>query len=142
MSLQFFPPRGTVLICNYETGFVPPEMVKKRRVVVLAEGDPGRNLSSRIILVAPLSTTPPEVERLFHVRIEAGVYSFLHPTAPVWVKADMLSHVGLARLDRIYAEKEGRYWKGSETCLSDADLKRIQHAVLHALGLAQESPVP
>ena len=35
MTLPYFPRRGEVLICDFDSGFLPPEMVKKRPVVVV-----------------------------------------------------------------------------------------------------------
>jgi uncharacterized protein YifN (PemK superfamily) len=34
--LKFHPEPGTILICDYSTGFKKPEMVKKRPVVTIS----------------------------------------------------------------------------------------------------------
>jgi len=134
MAIKFFPIPDTVLMCDYGSGgFVPPEMVKRRRVVVVSPRfEKGH---SRIALVVPISTTAPRIERAVHVRIESGKYPFLHETDPTWVKADMLSHVGFARLDRIWVG--GGSARGSETVLQADDFKRVQAAVIHALGMGE-----
>ena len=36
MPLTFHPDPGTLLVCNFDTGFIPPEMVKRRLVVVIS----------------------------------------------------------------------------------------------------------
>ena len=36
MPITFHPHPGTVLICDFFTGFQPPEMVKRRHVVVVS----------------------------------------------------------------------------------------------------------
>ena len=36
MPITFHPSPGTVLICDFTTGFQPPEMVKRRHVVVVS----------------------------------------------------------------------------------------------------------
>lgn len=35
MALTFHPKPGAILVCDYDTGFVPPEMVKKRLCIVI-----------------------------------------------------------------------------------------------------------
>lgn len=121
-----------VLMCDYGAGgFVPPEMVKRRRVVIMsptfAKGH------APIALVVPISTTAPNVERAVHVRIDPGRYSFLHEAEPVWVKADMISHVSFTRLDRIWVA--GAFARGSDTVLLAEDFERVRAAVIHALGM-------
>ena len=36
MTLGFHPNAGDIVICDYATGFKPPEMVKVRPVVVIS----------------------------------------------------------------------------------------------------------
>jgi len=36
LALQFSPAPGAIVICDYSTGFRPPEMVKVRPVVVIS----------------------------------------------------------------------------------------------------------
>lgn len=36
MALRFHPKPGTILMCDFDTGFQVPEMVKKRPVIVLS----------------------------------------------------------------------------------------------------------
>ena len=87
-----------VLICDYSTGFMPPEMVKKRRVVVIS---PYQFNKRGICGVVPLSTTVPNIIEVFHHKISAGKYRFLSMEKDTWVKADMLATLSLARFDRI-----------------------------------------
>ena len=97
MPLLFHPKQGMVLICDYH-GFVVPEMVKRRRVIVIS---PYQQNKRGICTVVPFSTTTPDVIEPFHVHIPAVTYSWLSDTADSWVKADMLNTVSLKRLDRI-----------------------------------------
>lgn len=55
-GLQFHPHPGTVLICDFTTGFQKPEMIKKRPVVVLS---PRPRRKTQLCTVIPLSTTKP-----------------------------------------------------------------------------------
>ena len=53
MPLRFHPRVGSILICDYSTGFVAPEMVKRRRVVVISR----LRQRADLYTVVPLSTT-------------------------------------------------------------------------------------
>ena len=55
MPIRFPPVPGQVLLCDYDTGFRPPEMVKKRLAVVVSPRLPYRD---GLCTVVPLSTTP------------------------------------------------------------------------------------
>jgi mRNA interferase MazF len=120
MPIQFLPRPGTVLLCDYTTGFVPPEMTKRRPVVVLSPGP-------QTLLVVPLSTSEPTPRELHHVQILAGHYRFLDRRVDSWVKGDMISAVSLKRLSPL----------SSSACLSAHHFLAVQRAVLHALGFAQ-----
>ena len=54
MALAFQPRPGTVVMCDF-AGYVLPEMVKVRPVVVIARNRKNRQL----VTVVPLSTTAP-----------------------------------------------------------------------------------
>jgi mRNA interferase MazF len=98
MPIRFHPKPAMVLICNFSTGFMPPEMVKRRRVVVVS---PYQFNKRGICTVVPFSTSTPEHVEEFHYRIESGAYSFLSDEKDTWVKADMIATVSNQRLDRI-----------------------------------------
>lgn len=98
MPINFHPKPAQVLICNFNTGFVPPEMVKARRVIVLS---PYQFNKRGICTILPLSTTKPNKIEDFHFVIGAGKYSFLSKDKDIWVKADMITTISIARLDRI-----------------------------------------
>jgi mRNA interferase MazF len=55
MSLTFHPDAGTIVICDYSTGFQPPEMVKVRPVVVVSP----RRRGSQLVTVVPISRGKP-----------------------------------------------------------------------------------
>lgn len=98
MAILFHPKPGMVLMCDFDTGFIPPEMVKKRRVIIVS---PYQRNKRGICTVVPLSTTVPDILETFHHRIPAGKYHFLSAKDDAWVKADMLATLSQARLDRI-----------------------------------------
>ncbi len=72
MAITFWPLPGTVLMCDF-TSNTEPEMVKVRRVVVVSAGG-----ARPVMLVVPLSTTPPWESRPVHVKL-TGRYAFLAP---------------------------------------------------------------
>jgi mRNA interferase MazF len=126
MSITFVPHQGMVLMCDFDTGFVPPEMTKVRHVVVIS---PRHRRNTGSCLVVPFSTVAPNPVEPFHYRIAANAYSFFKKDTDVWAKADLLSHVSFGRLDRVL--DGGKYCSPR---LSPSDLKGIQSAVWEALG--------
>ena len=132
MAIQFVPRRGLILICDYELARVHPEMNKARRVVVVSPRSynrrhgrgPGR------CLVVPLTATPPQFLTPAIVPFPVGSYRSL--TKDSWVVCDALMAVSHARLSRL--------WIGPgaplDETVSEADMKRIQGALRHVLGVA------
>ena len=99
LMLPFQPKPGTLLMCDFDTGFMPPEMVKKRPVVVISP----RRRRSRVPLctVVPLSSTAPNPVEPFHHRMNLQSLPVGFHAGESWAKCDMLYTVSLARLDRV-----------------------------------------
>lgn len=127
VPLKFHPRPGSVLICDFDTGFRKPEMVKRRPVVVVS---PRRRIGPEVCLVVPFSTQAPAVAQPFHYEIRVGAYPFFQANGSVWAKADMLTCVALSRLDRLYYG--GQYQEGH---LSTGDLDGIRKGIVAALGI-------
>lgn len=125
MPINFHPKPNQVLICNFETGFVPPEMVKPRRVVVIS---PYQLNKRGICTIVPFSTTVPNKIEDFHYLIPAGKYRFLSMQKDVWVKADMITTISIARLDRI---RVGNVFVSPS--LNIEDFEKIRGCVLNYL---------
>ena len=102
MAINFHPKPGMVLICNY-SGFMLPEMVKIRPVIIVS---PYQLNNKGLCTVVPISTSPPEPIEHHHYKLPAGKYKFLHLTKDCWVKCDMIGRVSLKRLDRIRVGKD------------------------------------
>ncbi len=68
MPLTFSPRPGEIVICDFSTGFRPPEMVKVRPVVVISP----RRRTSQLVTVVPLSTTPPDPVEPLALPVAAG----------------------------------------------------------------------
>src|SRR5688572_16212373 len=97
MPISFPVAPGSILFCDYTTGFRAPEMVKRRPVVVISPRLPHRE---QLCTVVPLSTTPPS--RVVDYQCGLTLASPLPAPFGVvrcWAKADMLATVALNRLD-------------------------------------------
>ena len=129
MPIAFLPRPGTVLICDFRTGFVPPEMVKRRPVVVLS---PHRSELSGPHIVVPLSTTKPWHIQPVHVPLPIRRYNFLRGPEEIWAKCDMLTAVASSRLERLYSNGHR-----ITPIVRDRDLTAIRRGVLHAIGLSR-----
>ena len=134
MQINYHRNPGDILICDYNTGFIVPEMVKRRPVVVIS---PRLRRRNGLCTVVPLSTTQPDSEERYHCRI------ILSPALPapwdstvVWVKADMLATVSFKRLDLIRDPKnfEGKR-KYLRPVLDSDSLQAIRACVLFAIGM-------
>jgi mRNA interferase MazF len=137
MPIQYPVARGTIVLCDYSTGFRPPEMVKRRPCVVISARLPYRD---RLCTVVPLSATPPAREAAYQCRIELA--EALPPPFEqqlCWAKADMLATVGFGRLDLFRSDRDrasGRR-RYLHPKLTEEDFKRVLECVVHALGLAR-----
>lgn len=128
MPLTFHPDPGTIVICDFSTGFRPPEMVKVRPVVVISP----RRRVAQLVTVVPLSSVAPVPIEPWHYLLPPGLY----PPArgPIWAKGDMLATVALDRLDRVRMKSGGlRSYQTFQ--LPESELGAILACVRAALGL-------
>lgn len=125
MALTVHPKAGYVLICNF-TGYVAPEMIKARPVVVVS---PNHMRRPGLVSVVPLSTTAPEPIEPYHYRLIGNPVPG-SSAGEVWAKCDMLATVSVTRLDRIKIER-GRYEIGH---VSMDQVRAIRLAVALSLG--------
>lgn len=133
MPLQFHPATGTIVICDFGTGFVAPEMIKVRPVVIVS---PRFRNRPGLCTVVPLSSTEPSPLELYHHPLSAGAY----PPArgPMWAKCDMLSTVSLVRLDRIKVRGIGGKREYVTFQMPLNDMAAILTGVRFALGLVDK----
>jgi mRNA interferase MazF len=135
VPLGFHPPVGTIVVCDYDTGFKEPEMVKRRLAVVISPKLKNRN---DLCTVVPLSTTAPDPIEEFHCLVTLPK----EPPAPYegrekWVKADMLATVAYRRLILPFHKAQGnRPRQNVQMTLSKADMAPIMNCVRRALGIA------
>ncbi|WP_353030948.1 type II toxin-antitoxin system PemK/MazF family toxin [Mesorhizobium sp. M0968] len=131
MPIYFVPPRGRILICDFDMACVPPEMAKERRVVVVSPrsynrrhgAGPGR------CLVVPFSSAAPVANRPCYVPFAANVYASL--TEETWAYCDALSSVSHARLTPVRAKGKDLFED-----LTPEDVERIAVGLRHAIGIA------
>ncbi|MBO6511419.1 MAG: type II toxin-antitoxin system PemK/MazF family toxin [Roseibium sp.] len=134
MGLKFHPGQGSVVLCDYSTGFMPPEMVKRRPVIVLCKKMKGR---PHLCTVVPLSTTAPDPVMDHHAEIELP-FSLPRPftSKTQWIKGDMVSAVSL---DRLLSFRLGKAKDGKRIYLTETigeDLLKIAHdCVIASLGI-------
>lgn len=134
MAISEHPQLGTVLICDF-SGFLEPEMVKRRPVVVVS---PKIRFRAGLCTVVALSTTPPDRVMPYHCQVTLDPP--LPPpwrSGPLWVKGDMVYAVGYHRLDfvRMGKSRSGRQTYRYEPLPAD-DLSRVRQVILSGLGLA------
>lgn len=122
VALNFHPRPGTVLICDF-AGFQIPEIVKRRRVVVVSPRRRRLALAATTVIVVPLSTTAPDLSEGWHVQISARP-----GLVDCWAKGDMITHVRLARLDRI---RHDDMWIAP--ILNVEELRAVRHGVRLAI---------
>jgi uncharacterized protein YifN (PemK superfamily) len=126
MPLSFVPGPGSIVICDF-AGYVQPEMVKKRRVVVLSPLRQFRSSQDATVIVVPLSEVEPHPLLPWHHAIRSGRY---HGVKRCWAKGDLVAHASLARLDRVF-------FSGAWTVpvVDRCDLAAVRRAVSRAIGL-------
>jgi uncharacterized protein YifN (PemK superfamily) len=138
MPLQYPPNAGQIVLCDYK-GFVVPEMVKLRPVVVIS---PRSRAGSFLATVIPLSTTPPPHKQYFH--LEITLPSTLVETGKFqprcWAKCDMVNTVSLSRLDLIKTGKQNGKRIYSHYCIDKETLFFIRKATAKTFGIHIDSP--
>ncbi len=102
-------------------------MVKKRRVVVVSPMRAFKYVTDATVIIVPLSEVEPQARLPWHYPIPGGRYPGLRTC---WAKGDLVAHVGLTRLDRIFL---GGNWIIPVTTADD--LSAIRAALANALGI-------
>jgi len=132
MSLTFPPRPRSVLMCDF-VGYIVPEIVKVRPVIVLVK----HRYNRQLVTVVPLSTTQPDRLGDHHHQLAVNPLPD-KPHTSCWAKCDMVATVALARLDR-YKVGVGRFVVPE---VSMADFNAIRAGVASALGLMDNGGVP
>jgi uncharacterized protein YifN (PemK superfamily) len=136
MGLTYHPKVGQILLCDF-SGFRPPEMVKKRPVIVLAPPHTG---GSELSTVVPLSTVTPEPVQPYHYLLPRQCLPkqkfFMGKNT--WLKGDMVYTVGFHRLEAIQVGRDPQTGKRVyfSNKLGREHMKNIYTCVLHGLHMS------
>jgi uncharacterized protein YifN (PemK superfamily) len=133
VPLSYYPSIGEILLCDYK-GFVSPEMVKTRPVIIVS---PRLRRRSELIGVVPLSTTAPTFSEAYHCLIELDdPLPAPFDSKMMWAKCDMYNVVSMRRLDRFKEAKPrhggARRWRVGKA--NPAQIQALKKALLCGLG--------
>jgi len=135
MALKFQPQKGDVVICDF-SGFVAPEMIKIRPVVVVAK----HRHNKKLVTVVPLSTTEPYPLQHYHYAMP--INPLPDTTSSCWAKCDMIYTVSIDRLDRYkHRDQDGKRCY-SVPQIPSLCLQNIQDALVNSLNLTHTRNVP
>lgn len=126
MAITFHPKAGMVLMCSFK-GYIKPEIIKTRPVVVIS---PNHLIRPGLVSIIPLSTTDPEPVCEYHYQLRGNPIPGRASTA-VWAKCDLVATVSLVRLDRIKLAR-GTYQTGS---VSMEQVRAMRLAVAKSIGI-------
>lgn len=133
MPLTYHPNPGTLVMCDFTTGFRAPEMIKKRPVVIVS---PTRRRGGQLYTVVPLSTKAPNPVEGYHHKMDPASLPQVWSGKENWAKCDVIVTVSLDRLDRIMV---GRDYSGKRIYVAPqvlpSDLLAIRKCIIQALGL-------
>jgi mRNA interferase MazF len=132
VPLGYYPKIGEVLTCDF-SGFVAPEMVKARWVVVVS---PKFIERPRLVTVVPLSTTAPNPVENYHVKLSSVLPHNEGDDVVVWAKCDMVFSASFNRLNPWWRDKSKLGKRVYIPVLLTAEeMMEIRHGVIHSLGL-------
>jgi uncharacterized protein YifN (PemK superfamily) len=95
VAITFHPKAGAVLVCDFR-GYIEPEIVKMRPVVVIS---PNHMRRPGLVTVIPLSATTPLHVEAYHYRLHGNPVPGSDAEI-VWAKCDLVATVSVERLDR------------------------------------------
>ncbi len=135
MAVTYHPARGSIVTVNFEPGFTPPEMVKRRLAIVVS---PAIRARVGLCTVVPLSTTPPQKAMPYHCTYRVP---FKMPPSwgniERWVKGDMVTTVGWHRVDLITLGKDREGKRIYQTqAVDNESFRQISRCILHGMGLS------
>jgi mRNA interferase MazF len=137
MSILNHPKKGSILRCDFEPGFISPEMVKRRPVIVISPAI--ENHRPGLCTVVALSTTAPYRIMPYHAQItlSSPLPKPYDQETTLWVKGDMVNTVGFHRLNLLRFEKKQNGTRSYYlSTLSNDQLKTVQSCILHGIGLS------
>jgi len=131
MAIHFVPPRGRILICNYDLARIHPEIDKQRRTVVVSPRSYNRrhgNGHGRCVVV-PFSATEPNNLTPAFVEFPSDKYKSL--TERTWLVCESIASVSHFRLSQVYSSGQP-----INENLDDDDMARVLTGISHLFGIA------
>ena len=122
-------------MCDFSTGFRPPEMVKVRPVVVVSK----RKWNRRTCIVVPCSAVASVCTLRVNAALPQRKYQFLARDS--WAKCDCPYTISVKRLS-VIRDDDGSAVNSRRTRLDDSDLRRIRKFVGKAIGLLDDDASP
>ena len=115
MALQHYPGAWRIMMCDFSTGFIKPEMVKRRPIITISKS---RNDGAKLCTVLPISSTAPSIVRDFHYQLPNSEMPKTLQDAheECWVKIDMIQTVAFSRLTMLWSGRDangGRVYQTS-----------------------------
>jgi uncharacterized protein YifN (PemK superfamily) len=139
LPVRFIPKAGAILMCDYPSCFVAPEMVKARPVIVVSPVLPGR---SGLVTVVPISGSRPSPLREYHCELPSSVLpSFMRLDGESrWAKCDMVNALSLERLSPVHGPRDPMTRKRTYEYLAlPADLlESVRKGIAKSLGISVE----
>jgi len=131
MALYKQPNIGSIVMCDFQ-GYIEPEIVKIRPVVVIAK----HPHNSKLITVVPLSTTKPSEIANFHFELISPI-----DRLTVWAKCDLIYTISIERINKIKVIR-GRTKTWEILNVTDTQLNNIKTAVANHLKIQHNTIVP
>ena len=133
MAIKYHPEQGAIVICDF-TGFVKPEMIKRRPLIVVS---PRFRDRPGLCTIIPCSTTRPSKMQPYHYELN------IEPPLPdpysmsqCWVKCDMIYAVSLSRLSFPSMRKDLWGERLSDIrVVSPEDLISIRNCIMASIGV-------
>ncbi len=117
--------QGQVLICDFSSGFVPPEMTKTRPVIVISRESTHKR---RPCTIVPFSTTAPALIEPWHTLFAINPIGPTFMVPGVSAKCDMHYTVSFERLSKPHRKtRNGPEYFAPK--LSGDEIKRVQNGV-------------
>jgi mRNA interferase MazF len=136
VPIQFPVSPRIILLCDYGMGgFLPPEMVKRRPVIVVSPRLPRRD---GLCAVVPLSGTKPDHPVPYVVQLElAEDLPHPFPQKVWWAKCDMIATVGFKRLDLFRTVRgDGGQRRYLHPKLDDEQFALVKAGIIAGLGIS------
>jgi len=126
-GIRFIPHRGLVLWCDF-AGYRAAEIGDKVRPAIIVSPWKFNRQTAYVVPVSQADSWSTSLD----IQFPAGRYPFFTPGIDQWAKTQLLTHVELARLDRM---RIGERW--CTPAIGAADLRRVLDALTSIFSDAQ-----